>query len=244
MNTYGFNIQSLDSLIQKPPEKKTTWGAVAHIPAPDNEYALKRVSLRAGMERRVCAGAGQEAAIFVEEGCIKKNSAEIATQYMTFFLPRFSCARLRAETDSRIYIFYGHCSAALEIPTEIQSTHDKRKKYWGSIETIFNRNSAGKRLFFEKGKQSSLHFHCSKKETYYIHSGKLLVRLRAGRGEDRFFELDAGSTLFIPPGLMHQDGGLEDTIVIEISTHDEDSDSFIVEDGEKYPMPRLLNNEI
>ncbi len=26
---------------------------------------------------------------------------------------------------------------------------------------------------------------------------------------------------------------------MEVSTHDEDSDSFLVEDGERFPMPRL-----
>jgi len=116
---------------------------------------------------------------------------------------------------------------------------DFRSKYWGSIETIVNGAYTGKRLIFRKGQHSSLHFHCAKTETYFIHSGKLLIRLRAGRGEDRFFELPAGYTLNIPPGLMHQSGALEDTVVMEVSTHDEDSDSFLVEDGQRIPMPRL-----
>lgn len=240
MHTYGFDIQTLDSLTKKPSEKKMARGLVAHISAPDNEYALKKISLRAGKECRIYTEADQEAAVFVEEGCVRKNNVEIAARHMTFFLPPFSCARIRAEMDSVMYIFYGLYSGnTFKIPPKIQGTQDKRQKYWGSIETIINRNITGKRLFFKKGKNSSLHFHCSKKETYFIHSGKLLVRLRAGRGDDRFFTLVAGSTLFIPPGLMHQDGGLEDTVIIEISTHDEDSDSFIVEDGEKHAMPRL-----
>lgn len=240
MHTYGFDVQTLNSLITKPREKKTAWGAAMHIPAPGNEYALKKISLREGGECRIHTEEGQEAAVFVEDGYVKKNNSEIVARHMIFFLPPFSFARIRAEMDSTMYIFYGfRNSSTSKISTEIQNTHDKREKYWGSIETVVNRNFTGKRLFFEKGKNSSLHFHCNKKETYYIHSGKLLARLRAGRGEDHFFTLDTGSTLFIPPGLMHQDGGLEDTVIIEISTHDEDSDSFIVEDGEKYPMPKL-----
>ena len=102
---------------------------------------------------------------------------------------------------------------------------------------MVNAKYTGKRLFFGKGQHSSLHFHCNKLETYYIHSGELLVRLRAGRGEDRSFTLKKGDTLLIPPGLMHQDGGLEDTVIIEVSTHDVDSDSFIVEDGATTAMP-------
>ena len=76
-------------------------------------------------------------------------------------------------------------------------------------------------------------------ETYFIHSGRLLVRLRAGRGQDRWFTLGPGTLLNIPPGLMHQSGALEDTVIMEVSTHDEDADSFLVEDGERFPMPRL-----
>ena len=65
------------------------------------------------------------------------------------------------------------------------------------------------------------------------------MRLRAGRAEDRYFELELGTASFTPPGLMHQRGGLEDTVIIEISTRDEDSDSFLVEDGQKTKMPNL-----
>ena len=122
---------------------------------------------------------------------------------------------------------------------KITPTTDFRDKYWGHIQTMLNRTYTGKRLFFKQGKHSSLHFHCNKTETYFIHSGELLVRLRAGRGEDRSFTLHAGDTLFIPPGLMHQDGAIQDTVIIEVSTHDEDSDSFIVEDGSTVRMPGL-----
>ncbi len=84
-----------------------------------------------------------------------------------------------------------------------------------------------------------MEYHCRKIESYFIHSGKLLLRLRAGRGEDRFFELEKGVSSFTPPGLMHQRGGLADTVIIEISTKDEDSDSFLVEDGQKRRMEGL-----
>lgn len=242
MHTYGFDVHSLDSLIQKPVLEKTEWGVLSHTSPPKNEYALKQVFLKKDRTCTIHTGAHQEATVFLEEGRIKKERGSSLAPHTLFSLSPFARANIFAESDSYFYIFYEPRGTATPLFYEIQSTHDKREKYWGSIETIINRNITGKRLFFEKGKNSSLHFHCSKNETYYIHSGKLLVRLRAGRGEDYFVTLDAGSTLFIPPGLMHQDGGLEDTVIIEISTHDEDRDSFIVEDGEKHPMSRLLNN--
>lgn len=239
MHTYGLDIRSLDSLVQKPFPEKTEWGDILSISPPQNEYALKRVFLKKDRTCRIHTALFQEATIFLEEGRVRKNKNGALAPYALFSQSSYARTHVFAESDSYFYIFYGSGNTASGVSDTIRSTRDKRKKYWGGIETITNGNYTGKRLFFEKGKNSSLHFHCNKNEAYYIHSGKLLVRLRAGRGEDRFFELDAGSTLFIPPGLMHQDGGIEDTVVIEISTHDEDSDSFIVEDGEKYRMPHL-----
>jgi mannose-6-phosphate isomerase-like protein (cupin superfamily) len=145
---------------------------------------------------------------------------------------------MRGLPAATAYLFRG-AAQGLETGSAAVPTSDFRSKYWGSIETIVNGAYTGKRLCFRKGQHSSLHFHCTKTETYFIHSGRLLIRLRAGRGEDRFFELPAGYTLNIPPGLMHQSGALEETVIMEISTHDEDSDSFLVEDGQRIPMPRL-----
>ena len=96
-------------------------------------------------------------------------------------------------------------------------------------------------MAFKKGNKSSLHFHCKKTETYFIHSGKLLLRLRAGQGNDKFFVLKPGQAVDITPGLMHQAGGVEDTAIIEISTRDYDTDSFIVE-SEFMEMPKLKEN--
>ena len=155
-------------------------------------------------------------------------------------LPASSSTIVEALEDSTLYAFYGPASnQAAATQNAVSAPTDFRDKYWGNIQTMVNAEYTGKRLFFRKGQNSSLHFHCNKVETYFIHSGELFVRLRAGRGEDRFFTLRAGDTLLIPPGLMHQDGGAADTVIIEISTHDEDSDSFIVEDGSTNKMPRL-----
>jgi oxalate decarboxylase/phosphoglucose isomerase-like protein (cupin superfamily) len=155
-------------------------------------------------------------------------------------LPASSHTALVAGEMSTLYAFYGPASnRSATASFAIGAPTDFRDKYWGNIQTMVNAEYTGKRLFFRKGQHSSLHFHCNKTETYFIHSGELFLRLRAGRGEDRFFTLHAGQTLFIPPGLMHQDGGAADTVIIEISTHDEDSDSFIVEDGSRNRMPGL-----
>jgi len=143
--------------------------------------------------------------------------------------------------DSVVYIFSGPQVLSRRAICEVaHSTTDVRDKYWGKIETIVSKDYAGKRIFCEAGKHSSLEYHCKKIEGYFIHSGSLLVRLRAGRAEDKLFELTAGQALFIPPGLMHQRGSRGGAVIIEISTPDDDSDSFLVEDGQKSPMPGLI----
>ncbi|VVC02135.1 Cupin [uncultured archaeon] len=85
-----------------------------------------------------------------------------------------------------------------------------------------------------KGTQNSLEVHCSKHETYFVHSGKLKVGLRVGRAENRSVALEKGDVFHIPPGLMHMKIATDNCVVIEISTKDDDSDSHLVEDGQKY----------
>ena len=82
--------------------------------------------------------------------------------------------------------------------------------------------------------QSSLEYHVKKKESYYIESGCLKVGLRIGRGKNTSVTLNQGDVFHIPPGLMHMRIAMLDTVIIEVSTTDDDSDSHIVEDGKTY----------
>ena len=117
---------------------------------------------------------------------------------------------------------------------EIEKAFDYRDKYWGSIQTVVNKEHTGKRIYLKAGGQNSLEFHCNKIETYFVHSGKLKVGLRIGRGENKSVIIEAGDAFEILPGLMHMKIGIEDSVIMEISTRDEDSDSHLVEDGRKY----------
>lgn len=115
-----------------------------------------------------------------------------------------------------------------------EKTFDYRDKYWGSIQTVVNDDYAGKRIHLLAGAQNSLEFHCRKIETYFVHSGSLKVGLRIGHGENKSVTLKAGDAFDILPGLMHMKVGIEDSVIIEISTPDDDRDSHLVEDGRKY----------
>jgi mannose-6-phosphate isomerase-like protein (cupin superfamily) len=86
----------------------------------------------------------------------------------------------------------------------------------------------------KKGSQSSLEYHVVKDEFYYIYSGRLKLGTRIGRGENTSIMLEKGDVYHIPPGLMHMRIALEDTVIIEWSNKDADTDSIIVEDGRNY----------
>jgi mannose-6-phosphate isomerase-like protein (cupin superfamily) len=127
-----------------------------------------------------------------------------------------------------------HAIDPASLPAIGLPTTDVREKYWGRIETIFSGDIAAKRIFVRKGGQSSLEYHVEKSESYYIHSGLLKVGLRIGRAENRSIVMTAGQSYDVRPGVMHMRMGLEDTVILEISTRDSDSDSYLVEDGQTY----------
>jgi|TARA_Y100001937_G_scaffold112786_1_gene160760 mannose-6-phosphate isomerase len=112
---------------------------------------------------------------------------------------------------------------------------EKRDKYWGYITTVFaTEDFTLKEVFMKGGTQSSMEYHVNKDEYYYIQSGKLKVGMRIGRAKNKSIILEAGDVFHIPPGLMHMRIAIEDTVVIEWSNKDDDTDSNIVEDGKTY----------
>lgn len=237
MHTYGINVDTLERFITKPASLKKPWGAFRVI-ANTPEFRFERWDIRAGEAAPFATDAKREATIFIEHGNVAIGSVTVEV-HRAFTLASKERTTLCAQSDTVAYIFRGPVEKK-SVRSKPFSTSDFRDKYWGTIETIVSRSGyAAKRMLVKKRCAASLEFHCRKLESYYIHSGTLLLRLRAGRGEDRFFEMTAGESALIPPGLMHQRGGIEDAVIIEISTKDEDSDSFLVEDGAKHRMPFL-----
>lgn len=108
-------------------------------------------------------------------------------------------------------------------------------KYWGDMVTLFDRLDVSVKLIhMNANTQSSMEYHVHKRESYYIQSGVLKLGLRVGRGVNKSVILRQGDVYHIEPGLMHMRMALEDTVIIELSTTDDDSDSHIVEDGKTY----------
>ena len=85
----------------------------------------------------------------------------------------------------------------------------------------------GKLLFIKEGKQCSWHYHKVKDETFYLQSGKILLKFSESDDRDSSEEviLSPGDSFYIPIGLRHQMFALEDSELFEFSTQHFDNDS-------------------
>jgi len=108
-------------------------------------------------------------------------------------------------------------------------------KGWGYEDWIVNKEAyCGKLLFFKKGKKCSWHYHKLKDETFYIQSGRLLVRWSFEDDIESCKEaiLEPGDSFHVPVGLKHQMQGLLDTEMFEFSTQHFDKDSYRIIKGD------------
>ena len=102
------------------------------------------------------------------------------------------------------------------------------KKGWGSELWLANGELyCGKILRFDQGKKCSLHYHKLKTETFYLHTGRLKLRIMDSPDSQVIEELvlEAGECMDIPPGLVHQMEALEPSELFEFSTQHFDEDS-------------------
>jgi mannose-6-phosphate isomerase-like protein (cupin superfamily) len=108
-------------------------------------------------------------------------------------------------------------------------------KGWGREVWIANSKMyCGKILEILKGKRCSLHFHKLKTESFYLHSGALIVRVKTSPEAEttKEFELRKGQCMDVPPGLVHQMEALEDSELFEFSTEHFESDSYRLVKGD------------
>ena len=110
-----------------------------------------------------------------------------------------------------------------------------KKKYWGYICNLFNKNnSCAKEIFMKQNTQSSMEFHIKKQESYYIYEGELDIGLRYSRAKQKITKLKKNNIFTMMPGTMHMRMAKKNTIIIEMSNKDDDTDSIIVHDGKTY----------
>lgn len=110
----------------------------------------------------------------------------------------------------------------------------KVEKGWG-YELIWATNElyTGKLMKFNRGAKFSMHFHVKKDESWYVLSGRFIVRVIKTETADQFEEmLHEGDIWRNKPLAIHQLECLEEGIIIEVSTPDSVEDNYRVEKGD------------
>ena len=108
------------------------------------------------------------------------------------------------------------------------------EKGWGH-ELIWATNDrySGKMMHYNTGARFSMHFHREKEETWYVQSGKFIVRWidtkTAAQHEQILVE---GAVWHNPPCMPHQLICLQEGTVVEVSTPDSVEDNYRVQPGD------------
>ena len=102
------------------------------------------------------------------------------------------------------------------------------QKVWGREEIVVNTDLyCSKFLILEEGFQCSLHHHKDKDETFYLMSGKVELEIDNGNGLEIKI-MEPGMSVRVVPGTYHRFKGLENSVILETSTHDDPKDSYRV----------------
>jgi quercetin dioxygenase-like cupin family protein len=124
--------------------------------------------------------------------------------------------------------------------------HHYVEKGWGSESWIVNKPQyCGKLLKFTKGKKCSVHYHLSKDETFYLHSGKVEMhwidcpeeineedKIKLFDKSHKVEVIQVGDSFYVPVNRIHQVIALEDSEVFEFSTKHYDEDSYRLRRGD------------
>lgn len=112
--------------------------------------------------------------------------------------------------------------------------HGRVEKGWGHEEIwASNDKYCGKLMHFNTGAKFSMHFHAEKEETWYVLSGKFVVRwIVTEDASVKERELDPGNTWHNQPLVPHQIICMEAGTIIEVSTPDSIEDNYRVAKGD------------
>jgi quercetin dioxygenase-like cupin family protein len=108
------------------------------------------------------------------------------------------------------------------------------EKGWGH-ELIWATNDryCGKMMRFTTGARFSMHFHRDKEETWYVQSGKFVVKwIDTTNAKQHEQVLVEGSVWHNPPCMPHQLICIEEGTVVEVSTPDSVEDNYRVMPGD------------
>ena len=113
------------------------------------------------------------------------------------------------------------------------------EKVWGKEVWMANTNKyCGKLLYLLKGKKCSLHYHKRKDETFYVYAGKVLIEIKQ-KNHTVSTILKPGDSIRIHKKEKHRFMGIQNSLIIEISTNHQDSDSY----REKNELSGIVSKE-
>jgi len=113
-----------------------------------------------------------------------------------------------------------------------KNSHKIAPKGWGREVHIHNdQDYCGKLLYLNEGGQCSLHFHINKAETFYILEGRVELELFHDLNTE-YILLEEGESIDIPRFLAHSFRGIKKSVILEISTFDEETDSVRIKEGD------------
>jgi mannose-6-phosphate isomerase len=104
--------------------------------------------------------------------------------------------------------------------SEYRATPRKVDKPWG-WELVWADADAyvGKLLFVRAGESLSLQYHDVKDESWLVQEGRATLELGEVGGELETVEIAEGDAFRFRPRTVHRVTALEDTLVLEVSTH-------------------------
>lgn len=109
---------------------------------------------------------------------------------------------------------------------------ERHAKVWGGEIWLVNTDRyCGKILELKKDYTCSYHYHKKKDETFYVLSGRVFMILDGER-----MVLSAGDVQRVRPGQKHSFAGIEDSKIIEFSTHHEEEDSYRLDKSRFKPV--------
>jgi mannose-6-phosphate isomerase-like protein (cupin superfamily) len=109
-------------------------------------------------------------------------------------------------------------------------------KGWGFEKWLVNNEEyCGKLLYMVKNRKLSWHYHIQKKESFYIQSGKVLIKYSENDNIESAKSkiLESGDVFHVSRLMRHQLIALEDSEIFEFSTTHYDEDSYRIMKGDQ-----------
>lgn len=232
---YGKKLKDLDTkfIVKK---VKSSFGIIKNI-SSQKEFSYKKINIKNLSKFELNE---KNYYIYISSGSLLINNKEIHEGSLVFCPGLISINSIK---NSEIYLFFFKKIDSLRIQKNSSKKKIKtylkkistKKKYWGEIIDLVNdKYGAIKIIYMKKNTQSSMEFHISKKENYFIEYGFIKLGLRYARAINGLINLKKNNSYLMKPGTIHMRMASENSKIIEMSTRDSDNDSIIVHDGKYY----------